>query len=125
MGHAVTSNGCEVRLVSRPMLMLLLVSICALAFVSGANEHPETPAQVAESWSIGFQTALSALVGGLVTAGLAVPAIVLSVGRWLGTQTERIEANTRATMSAADTAKQAHHRLDSHIDAHARGEFER
>lgn len=121
----MTANGCEVKLVSKPMLLLLVVCTCALAFVSGASEHPDTPQQVADAWSIGFQTALSALVGGLVTAGLAVPAIVLSVGRWLGTQTERIEANTRATLSAADTAKQAHQRLDSHIDAHARGEFER
>lgn len=121
----MTANGCEVKLVSKPMLLLLIVCTCALAIVSGANEHPETPAQVAESWSIGFQTALSALIGGLVTAGLAVPAIVLSVGRWLGTQTERIEANGRAAVVAADTARQAHSRIDSHIEQHARGEFER
>lgn len=107
------------------MLLLLGLALCALAIVAGAAQNPETPAQISESWSMGVQTALTALVSGLITAGLAVPVMVLSVGRWLGTHTEKILANERSVAAVNETAAKAHHRIDAHVDAHARGEFDR
>ena len=98
-------------IVSRPMLMLLALATAALAMVSAANSTDAAqPLEVV--WSMGMQTALTAIVSSLLTSGIAM----IQIGRWLGTHTEKL-------LTAEKTAEKAYHRLDEHIDAHARGDF--
>ena len=110
-------------MVNKPMFLLLLLAVLALSAVSGASAGAE--AASSEQWSMGLETALTALVSGLVTAGLAVPMMVLSVGRWLGVHTEKIHQHESGIAAAKMLAGKALDETRQHIDAHARGEFER
>jgi hypothetical protein len=113
--------------VSKPMLALLAFAIVALALVNVADANPNEVAQEATLWTatlkIAATAALSALVGGLVTAGLAVPVVAVRLGTLLGAQAEKISANSIAVTSALTLAQGAHDRINGHLEEHARKEF--
>ena len=120
-------NGCEVRLVSKPMLVPLAFAIFAPALVSAADASTNELAPEATAWTatlkVAATAALSALVGGLVTAGFAVPVVAIKLGTLLGTQAEKISANELAAIAARELAQAAHDRINGHLGEHARGEF--